>query len=361
MKTTSLVSRLVLSVLFVIAGAILFVSSFGLTFGQASLTSGGLFLLSQIASPKNSLAAGLYPELWTGELVDKFRHDKKWLGEIPRRDDLVKSNTIHLVDIGVDPNVLVNNNAYPIPTAERIDADIALTLDKFDTENTKITDDELYNLPYDKPGSIIRDHRLSLEDKTAIKSAHSLAPDNGNSNGSTPTTPIVVTTGNSDGRVNARKMITEQDLVNAKEALDNLDIPEENRLLLLCTQHVNDLLKTAQVFKEQIKIIQDGRLLAYLYGFKIMQYNRPPVFTKAGTVYTKKAFGAASAPATDLKASLFFYTPRSIQAVGTAKMYYRDSSIAPETRESTVGFRLYQMCLKKKVDGFGAIISEPTA
>lgn len=358
MKTTSLVSRVVLSVLFVLAAAMLFASA-GLTPLQAFMISTVLFIIYQIAAPKASFNAGLYPELWTGELVDKFRHDKKWLALIPRRDDLVKNNTIHLVDVGVDPNVLVNNNTYPIPSAQRTDADIALSLDKFDTENTTITDDELYNLPYDKPGSVLRDHRFALEDKTAIKSAHSLAPASGNTNGSTPTTPIVLTSGAADGRANARKRITEEDLVNAKEALDNLEIPEENRLLLLCTQHVNDLLKSVQVFKEQIKSIQDGKLLAYLYGFTIMQYNRPPVYTKAGSVYTKKAFGAAADPVYDLRASLFFYTPRAIQAAGTAKMYYRDSSTAPETRESTVGFRLYHMCLQKKAVGFGALVSEP--
>lgn len=356
-KTTSLFAAL-----FTMAFVALLIQTFfdsGLIASVA--VSGVIFLVHQVSAPKASLTAGLYPELWTGELVDKFRHKKSWLSLIPRRDDLVKNNTIHLVDVGVDPNVLINNTTYPIPSSQRTDADIALTLDKFDSENTRITDDELYNLPYDKEGSVMQDHRIALEDKTAVKSAHSLAPASGNTNGSTPTTPIIPTTGAADGRAQARKRIVEDDLVAAKEAMDDLDIPEENRLLVLCTQHFNDLLKTSQVFKEQIKNIQTGQLLAQLYGFTIMQYSRVPVYTKAGTVYTKRAFGAVAAPATDLKASFFLYTPRAIQALGTAKMYYSIAAENPGTRESTVGFRLYHMCLQKKAVGFGAIVSEPAA
>src|SRR5690242_4010622 len=189
----------------------------GLTPTTAFAVSGGGFILYQFKGTGfGVLNAGLYPELWTGELLNKFRFDKKWLSLIPRRDDLVKSNTIHMVDIGVDPAVLINNTTYPIASAQRTDADIALTLDKFDTENTDITRDELYNLPYDKEGSVLSQHRLALEDKTAQKSAHSLAPATGKADGTTPDTPFIVTTGAADGRANARKMLTPADIIRAK-------------------------------------------------------------------------------------------------------------------------------------------------
>jgi len=355
MKTTSLVSRFVLSVLSVIAVAILFVSAFGLTFGQASTISGGLFVLHQVISPKGVFGAGLYPELWTGELVNKFRHEKSWLGTIPRRDELVKNNTIHLVDVGADPNVLVNNTAYPIAAAQRADADIAITLDKFDTENTIITDDELYGLPYDKEGSVIQDHRLALEDKTATKSAHSIAPSS-NAAG----TPIIPTTGAADGRANARKKITEADIILAQEKLNILDVPMEGRVLVLSAEHYADLLSTSEVFANQIKNIPEGKLLPSLYGFKIYMYNRVPVYTLAGGNFTKKAFGAAADAANEYKGSFFFYNQRAFQSVGTAEMYYAAAKNDPQNRRTMVGFRLYHICLPKKTTGFGVIVSNTT-
>lgn len=355
MKQQSIVSRLVLSVLSVIAGAILFVAAFGLTFGEASSVSGALFILHQVASPKNSFVAGLYPELWTGELVNKFRHEKSWLGTIPRRDELVKNNTIHLVDVGADPAVLVNNTAYPIAAAGRVDADIAITLDKFDTENTILTEDELYGLPYDKEGSVLQGHRLAMEDKTAMKSAHSIAP-----SANTAGTPIIPTTGAADGRPNLRKKITEADIILAQEKLNSLDIPQEGRVLVLTAEHYADLLSVSEVFANQIKNIAQGTLLPSLYGFKIYMYNRAAVYTLAGAAFTKKAFGAAVDAANEYKGSIFFYNQRAFQSVGTVEMFYAAAKTDPKYRQTEVGFRLYHICLPKKTTGFGVIVSNTT-
>ncbi len=354
-------NRIIAALLFTLATAFLLMST-GLRPMPSLLTAGGTaILLGLTSAPKASFFAGLYPELWTGELINKFRFDKSWLSLIPRRDDLVNSNAVHLVDIGVDPSVLINNTAYPIATSGRTDSDITLSLDKFDTVNTTITDDELYNLPYDKPGSVLQQHRLALEDATAIKSAWSLAPASGKTDGSTPNTPIVLTTGASDNRVNARKIFTPNDLIRAKEKLDELDVPSTGRIVLLDFYHLNDLLTLDEKFRQQWMNKDSGTLMTQMYGFTIAENYRPPVYTVAGGVYTKKAFGAASVPATDQRSSLFFYSQRAVQAVGSAKMYYSDAVINPTTRQSTVGFRIYQLCLQKKAMGFGAIVSDTTA
>jgi hypothetical protein len=42
-------------------------------------------------------------------------------------------------------------------------------------------------------------------------------------------------------------------------------------------------------------------------------------------------------------------------------MYYRDATLDPENRQTTVGFRLYQMALQKKAQGFGAIVATATS
>lgn len=345
--------------------SIVLVASALMVLGASDASAWGIsatgFVLYQLkGTSQGALNAGLFPELWTGELLDKFRFNKQWLSLIPRRDDLVKSNTIHMVDIGVDPAVLINNTTYPIAKAQRTDVDVAITLDKFDTENTRITRDELYGLPYDKEGSVLNDHRRALEDKTATKSAHSLAPASGKADGTTPDTPIILTTGASDGRANARKLFTPKDIISAKEALDILDIPMEGRVLLLDFLHLNDLLNLDEKFRQQWSNKEAGTLMTQMYGFTIAQNFRAPVYTVATGTYTKKAFGATAAPSTDLRASLFFYAPRAVQAVGTAEMFYRDAATDPENRETVVGFRAYQICLPKKAQGFGAIVANTT-
>jgi hypothetical protein len=293
---------------------------------------------------------GVLKEIWTGEIIKAFRHEKTFLAEIASRNEMVNNNVIHMVDVGADPAVLVNNTTYPIAMSQRDDSDVAISLDKFDTENTLVTRDELYALSYDKIGSVIESHKLVLEDKTADKAAHSLAP-----SANTSDTPLIMTTGLSNGETYARKRLDPENIIAAKRALDDLKVPLQGRVLVLCNQHVQDLLMVDEVFARQYKDMASGQILN-LYGFKIFQYLNCPVYSVSGTLQ-KKSYGAAAAASSDQVASFFFYAPRAFQARGDVEMFYQDASVNPEYRQSVVGFRIYHICMPKKTTGFGAIVS----
>jgi len=295
--------------------------------------------------------ASLLKELWTGEIIKKFRHTGEFLSRIPSRNEFVNNNTIHLVDIGADPEVLINNTTYPIEINFREDEDVPIGLDKFDTTNTAVSDDELYALPYDKKGSVADNHREVLEEKTADKAAHSLAP-----NINATSTPIVMTTGASNGELYPRKRLTTADIIMAKRKLDDLNVPKKDRILVLCNEHIQDLLLIDESFERQYKDIKEGVILK-MYGFDIYEYNNCPKYVDVNNVLTKKAFGAATDPENDQAASFFFYAQRAVQARGSVDMYYSDSKTDPANRRSVVGFRLYHICLPKKTEGFGAIVS----
>ena len=98
------------------------------------------------------LREGVYTEIWTGELVKVLRAglEGTWLSGIPDQSSIVNNDVIHLVEVGVDPDVLINNKTYPIDVQALEDKDIAIKLDKFQTKATPITDDELYAISYDK-------------------------------------------------------------------------------------------------------------------------------------------------------------------------------------------------------------------
>jgi len=306
-------------------------------------------VLSMVPKPAGASFMALQVELWTGELIKKFRHEHSFLSRIGSRNEFVNKNVIRMVDIGADPAVLINNTTYPIASAQRTDADIAISLDKFDTENTIITDDELYALPYDKPGSVIEQHREVLEERTAEKAIHSLCPLVG-----TADTPVVMTTGSSNGYTNPRKRLTIADLIKMKKYLDDLKIPQENRELVLCNQHVEDLLLVSEVFQKQFQNITTGQILN-LYGFMISQFVSNPLFSD--TTGQKKAFGAAASAADDLQTSVVYYNKRAVQARGDITMYHAEAKTDPKYRQSEIGFRVYHVCLPKKNTGFGAIVS----
>ena len=102
------------------------------------------------------LREGVYTEIWTGELVKVLRAglEGTWLSGIPDQSSIVNNDVIHLVEVGVDPDVLINNKTYPIDVQALEDKDIAIKLDKFQTKATPITDDELYAISYDKTARV---------------------------------------------------------------------------------------------------------------------------------------------------------------------------------------------------------------
>ena len=124
-----------------VMGFILAVALGGLPALGAVAAVGGSMLLGGFM-PTGSACAGLYAEIWTGELVGKLRaaDTAPWLDGIPDYSGFTDKNIIHLVDVGVDPDVLINNTTYPIPIKAIDDADIPISLDKFQTEATPITD-----------------------------------------------------------------------------------------------------------------------------------------------------------------------------------------------------------------------------
>lgn len=285
--------------------------------------------------------ATVYTEIWTGELVKSLRGglDGTWLDGVPDQSSIVENDVIHLVDVGVDPDVLINNTTYPIPLQALDDSDIAVQLDKFQTKVTPITDDELYAISYDKMARVKESHANALNDSEFRKAAHALCAAS-----NTATTPVLKTTGEADE--NNRLRLTPEDLVNMKRSLDKLKVPVDNRRLVLCPDHVNDLLLVSQNFREQYNIDRNSGKVGTLYGFTIYEYAGTPLYTTAGA---KKAVGATASTG-EFQCSFAFYTPRIFKATGSTKMYYSEAATDPQNQRNLINFRHRFICMPKKED-----------
>lgn len=301
------------------------------------------------AAPVGSLRAGVYTEIWTGELVKHLRRglEATFLDGIPDSSSIVNNDVIHLVEVGVDPDVLVNNTTYPIPLQALDDKDIAIKLDKFQTKVTPITDDELYALSYDKMARVKESHGNSINDSKFAKAAHALCAQK-----NTATTPVLKTTGEKDP-VTGRLKMTANDLLSLKRALDKLKVPAQGRRLVLCSEHANDLLEVSQVFKEQYNINRNDGTVGRLYGFDIYEFGNNPLYTTAGV---KKDVGA-TAEAGEFQCSFAFYTQRVFKATGSTKMYYSEAATDPEYQRNKINFRHYFICMPKKADAGAVMMS----
>lgn len=305
-------------------------------------------------APGGALRAGVLREIWTGEMIKAFRTAPEalgWMDRIRAYNQYVENDVIHFTEIGGDPAVLVNNTTYPLNITALTDADKPISLDKFDTEATPVTDDELHACSYDKMASVQERHRDALREKIAQKAIHGIAPDE-NATG----IPVIKTTGASDG---TRLKMTFADLLALKREFDKMGVPMQDRILVLCSDHVNDLLETEQKFKEHYNINQTDGKICRMYGFDIYEYDGTPYYTMS--TGKKLAWGAVP-EATDAKASVAFYAGRMMKAYGSTNFYYSESSKDPLYHRNLVNFRQWGICLPlTTIKCRAAIVSAPKA
>lgn len=303
--------------------------------------------------PAGALGAGLYTEVWTGYLVKAMRDAAEklgWYNQIKSFDQYAENDVIHLVHIGVDPTVLINNTTYPLQIETLEDADKAVSLDKYQTRPTVITDDELYALSYDKIASVIERHREALDETKYKKAIHAIAP---GQNG--VKTPVILTTG-ADSADGTRKVITRKDIIAMKKKFDDMKVPLSGRILVLCNDHVNDLLESDQKFADQYYNYTTGKI-SNMYGFEIYEYNECPFYDT--TTLKKVAYGESTTG--KQHASVAFYAPRMMKANGTTKTYMSEAKSDPQNQQNLVNFRTYSICLPMKDECIGAIVSDAPA
>lgn len=325
-------------------------SMVGGTPAVGALVANGVAIVAGSFIPANVLPAGVLTEIWTGELIKAFRTAPEqlgWYDRIRSYDQYVENDVIHFTEIGGDPKVLVNNTTYPLNITKLEDADKPVSLDKFDTEATPVTDDELHAVSYDKMASVQERHREAIKESVRQKAIHAIAPD-AHSAGKT----IVVRTSGEKDTASLRKRLTVADLISLKAAFDAMGTPATDRVLVLCSDHANDLLLTDQKFREAYNINQTEGKIVRLYGFDIYEYNGTPYYTSAGN---KKAFGS-SVGNTDRQASVAFHVPSMMKANGSVQMYYSEAKNDPLYHRNLVNFRKWGICLPLKGDKTRAAI-----
>lgn len=336
--------------------AILFNAVMGITLGAAVgvdavpsiIGAETLGVISSFAGiGPDSLRAGVLKEVWTGELVKALRAglEGTWLDGVPDMSSIVDNDVIHLVDVGADPEVLIDNNTYPLEIQELPDGDISISLSKFETKPTSITDDELFAISYNKMQRVRDSHAYSITDAKFAKAAHALCAST-----STAKTPVIATSGDADPATGRKKM-TKVDLLALKGAMDKLGVPANGRRLVLCSDHVLDILGWSEQFEKQYSLDNVNGKIGRLYGFDVYEFANNPYYTTSGT---KKSLGATPS-AGEFQCSFAFYTQRVFKATGSLRMYYSEAAKDPIYHRNLIDFLQRFICLPKKADA-GVVI-----
>ena len=75
-------------------------------------------------------------EIFATIILSLFYSDGSWLNELISMDHMVEYNSINLSQIGADPEVVKDNNTWPLTPTQRTDDGINIPLATFDTKLT---------------------------------------------------------------------------------------------------------------------------------------------------------------------------------------------------------------------------------
>jgi len=295
--------------------------------------------------------ATVYREAWTKEVVKQFQQGLKDtfldglrdFSQYVTGDD--EAQVIHASYFGVEPDVLINNSTYPIPIQELNGEDIPIALDKYQTKATPLTDDELYSLSYDKMTLVKEAHGNAIAKNRLKKAIHAFGPANHSADH-----PVLLTTGE---LVNGRRRLRWEDIISLRQAYTDAGIEIDGLRLVLCDDHVNDLLLADTAFLKSYASFKDGIITSQL-GFEIRQFSQNPYYN--ATTKVKLSYGALPG-ATDSRASIAFPLSKTGKAMGKTLVYYSEARNDPQNQRNLINFRNYFIALPLVSKGFAAIVS----
>ena len=240
----------------------------------------------------------VFKEAFLSLIMLMFYPEGAWLSELTSLDHMVEYNTINLAQVGADPDVVINNTNWPLTPSQRTDTGLNLVLATYDTKPTHVTNVEELETNYNKLESVLRQHVETLRVKVTKSAAYNISPDSNTAN-----TPVLVTTGTNRGDGNLA--LTFADVLRLRTAFNKLNIPQENRILVLSVEHEEDLLREDM---NRYNLLMTTRML---YGFKVYVSNINATYSTSGVKNAADSLGQSS--------SFAFYKPEVMRCMGDVK------------------------------------------
>ena len=281
--------------------------------------------------------AGVFKEIFTAIILSLFYPDGAWLNELTSMDHMVDNNTINLSQVGADPQVVENNNVYPLTPTQRTDSGIAIPLATFDTLPTHVTNVDELETAYNKCESVANQHVNSLRKVASTSAAYNISPAS-----NTVNTPVLKTTGADRG--DGKKRLTYGDMLKLRTAFNKGNLPITGRVLVLCPEHEEDLLLADA--DRYNRMMERGELS----GFKVYTFTENALYDPA--TGQKQPKGAASGN----ESSFAFVKTEVMRAMGTIEGEPEKSW--GQWRGWIIGFQMRFVAMPFRNYGIGAIYSD---
>jgi hypothetical protein len=300
-----------------------------------------------------------FPEVWESRVRTLLTDQTAapWLDGILELDTEVlevgsgsaaEANIIHIPITTFRPGVLINNTTYPIALVAYNDTNMTVQLDKYQTNVSTLSDDQIMGASYDRIDSCTKGHTDDIIDTKYAKAIHSIAPQVDDANN----VFVIQATGDEVTPGGRRKLLW-KDLVTAKRRAGAQKLKAKGRRIVFCDDHVNDLLEdNSSKYADKLADYLSGELKGTLAGFQVFQNIDNPYYTAAGA---KKAFGTVVGT-TDRQATVVFHPENIVKKTGLTKQYFAKAETDPEKQTNRLNYRHYFIAVPVMQKYAGAII-----
>lgn len=261
-------------------------------------------------------------QIWVKDVSEKLFPANTFMMEAINDDAFVDNKTVNLNEAGAEPNVEENRSSFPASASSRTDTSPNYDLIEFTSDPTLIRDIEEIEVNYQKRQSVLRQHIEALNKKIANRLLYQWS--------ATQAANIIRTTGADRaaqvvGATGVRKMCKVEDMVDVNALMDDMDIPEDGRVVCMPSFMYNDLVrtewKTLLSLQSTGKARIEGGQLTSLLGFKIYKRGKKNIasYTNAGTPVPR--LPGAGALTTANAGAIFWHPDFVRRAKGEVKVY----------------------------------------
>ena len=234
-------------------------------------------------------------EVWVRDIEEiLFAKNNEFLRASVSHDAFVVNKTVHVPQAGSLPGATKNRTVFPAPIIDRADTTLDYDLDSFSVDPVRIGRIDEVQVSYAKRQSVMKQHLNILTDIIALEGIFNWASDTGANQ--------VITTGSTasdnlpPSATGTRKKLTVVDIKNLAKTMDEQNVPDKGRWLLLPAAMYYEIFTINDLIKSDIAglLTLPTGVANKILGFNVIKRSQTVIYDNTGTPQ-RKAIGAAAA------------------------------------------------------------------
>ena len=258
-------------------------------------------------------------EIWVRDISENLFEGVEFVGRSINHSAYVDNKTVHVPQAGANPSIAKDRNSFPATISQRTDTDLTYSLSEYTTDPILVRDIEELQTSYEKRQSVLRSHIDTMNDRIGKEVLHAWA---GSLTNTVDTTGADSPAALPPSGTGTRKKLTAADIRKAALTLDNQNVPDSGRIMILPAAMYYELFDDDNLVNRNVlgrETLPSG-VIDRLFGFDIYVRNTVNRVTGGGSLKGVTTAGAAG----DLFAGIAYHPNFVARALGQIKVFTDD-------------------------------------